>query len=48
LSKAERDGLTCLKIAGFNPVRDRSFRDVQQAHQPAAAAHDRRHDGAAV
>ena len=25
---------------------DRSFRDVRQAHQPAAPAHDRRHDGA--
>ena len=33
---------------GFNPMRDRSFRDVRQAHQPAASAHDRRHDGASV
>src|SRR5271166_21810 len=31
-----------------NPMRDRSFRDVRQAHQPAASAHDRRHDGAPV
>ena len=29
-------------------MRDRSFRDVRQAHQPAAPAHDRRHDGASV
>ena len=27
-------------------MRDRSFRDVRQAHQPIAPAHDRRHDGA--
>ncbi len=33
---------------GFNPMGDRSFRDVRQAHQPAASAHDRRHDGASV
>src|ERR1700733_6117547 len=39
---------TCLKIVGFNPMRDRSFRDVRQAHQPAAPAHDRRHDGAPI
>src|SRR5208337_725816 len=33
---------------GFNPMGDRSFCDVRQAHQPAASAHDRRHDGASV
>ena len=38
----------CLKIMGFNPMRDRSFRDARQAHQPVAPAHDRRHDGAPV
>jgi len=41
-------GRACLKIMGFNPMRDRSFRNVRQAHQPAASAHDRRHDGAPV
>src|ERR1700734_587810 len=30
----------------LNPMRDRSFRDARQAHQPVAPAHDRRHDGA--
>ena len=39
---------TCLKIVGFNPMRDRSLRDARQAHQPAALAHDRRHDGAPI
>jgi len=29
-------------------MRDRSFRDAQQTHQPAASALDRRHDGAAL
>ncbi len=29
-------------------MRDRSFRDVRQADQPAASAHDRRHDGASL
>jgi hypothetical protein len=29
---------TCLKIVGFNPMRDRSLRDARQAHQPAAAS----------
>jgi integrase len=37
---------TCHRIVGFNPIRDRSFRHARQAHQPAASAHDRRHDGA--
>ena len=36
----------CLTIMGFNPMRDRSFRDDRQAHQPIAPAHDRRQDGA--
>ena len=27
-------------------MRDRSFRDVRETRQPAASAHDRRHDGA--
>src|SRR6516164_9260335 len=46
--RGRREAEACLKIAGFNPMRDRSFRDVCQAHQPTAAALDRRHDGAPV
>ena len=43
------EGWDCLKIVGFlTPMRDRSFRDARQAHQPIAPAHDRRHDGAPV
>ena len=44
----EREGSDCLKIVGFNPMRDRSLRDAREAHQPASPAHDRRHDGAPV
>jgi hypothetical protein len=33
-------------IVGFNPMRDRSFRDDRQSQQPVAPAHDRGHDGA--
>ena len=29
-------------------MRDRSFRDVREAHQPVAPTHDRRHDGAPI
>ena len=45
---ARAQARTCLKIVGFNPMRDRSLRDARQAHQPAAPAHDRRHDGAPI
>src|SRR5271168_2613502 len=45
-ARPDAPGLTCLKIMGFNPMRDRSFRDDRQAQQPVAPAHDRGHDGA--
>jgi hypothetical protein len=31
---AEATGVTCPKIMGFNPMRDRSFRDDRQSQQP--------------
>ena len=40
-AKGQAKATACLKIVGFNPMRDRSFCHARESHQPAASALDR-------